>query len=141
MKKISIFFVIIIAFLCSIWYLYNSAKISERNRNEYNSYLENHLNKEISGSDLATLINKSINQNEKNEVLKDGNGIYFDNDTNSISIEIKFKDNDEIIKSEKIYKNGMDKFVELYGNSKFNLKKLEYHNKTKIVKYAYFEEQ
>ncbi len=140
MKKISIFFVIIIAILSSIWYLYNSEKISERNRSEYNSYLENHLNKEISGSDLATLINKSINQNEKNDVLKDGNGIYFDNDTNSISIEIKFKDNDSIIKGELISKNGTERFVELYGNAQFKLTKLEYHKQTKIVKYAYFEE-
>lgn len=140
MKKFSIFFVIIIAFFCAIWYFYNSIKISERNRNEYNSYLESHLNKEISGTDLASFINKSIDQNEKNNVLKDENGIYYDNDTNSISIEIKFKDNDSVIKSELISKNDTYKFVELYGNTKFKLTKLEYHKKTKIIRYAYFEE-
>ena len=116
-------------------------KLQHQEKKVYNGYLESNLNKDISGTDLASLINKSANLNEQNDVLKDSNGIYIDNKQNSISIEIKFKDNDEIIKSEKIYNNGMDKFVELYGNSKFNLKKLEYHNKTKIAKYAYFEEQ
>ena len=116
-------------------------KLQYQEKNVYNGYVERNLNKDISGTDLASLINKSANLNEQNDVLKDSNGNYIDNKQNSISIEIKFIENDEIIKSEKIYANGMDKFVELYGNSKFNLKKLEYHNKTKIAKYAYFEEQ
>ena len=141
MKKILIFFVVVIAILCTIWYIYSMHKLQRQEKNVYNKYLESNLNKDISGTDLASLINKSANLNEQNNVLKDSNGFYIDNKQNSISIEIKFIDNDEIIKSEKIYANGMDKFVELYGNSKFYLKKLEYHNKTKIVKYAYFEEQ
>ena len=113
----------------------------EKNINFFCSCYCNFMYNMVHLQDLASLINKSANLNEQNNVLKDSNGNYIDNKQNSISIEIKFIDNDEIIKSEKIYANGMDKFVELYGNSKFNLKKLEYHNKTKIVKYAYFEEQ
>ena len=132
MKKILIFFVVVIAILCTIWYIYSMHKLQRQEKNVYNKYLESNLNKDISGTDLASLINKSANLNEQNDVLKDSNGNYIDNKQNSISIEIKFIDNDEIIKSEKIYANGMDKFVELYGNSKFN---------TKIAKYAYFEEQ
>ena len=141
MKKILIFFVVVIAILCTIWYIYSMHKLQRQEKNVYNKYLESNLNKDISGTDLASLINKSANLNEQNNVLKDSNGNYIDNKQNSISIEIKFIDNDGIIKSEKIYANGMDKFVALYGNSKFNLKKIEYHNKNKIVKYAYFEEQ
>lgn len=141
MKKTLIFFVVIVAILCAIWYIYSMSKLQLQEKNAYNKYLEGILNKDISGTDLASLINKSVNLNEQNDVLKDGNGIYIDNKQNSINIEIKFKDNDGIIQYEKIYKSGMDKFVELYGNSKFNLKKIEYHNKTKIIKYAYFEEQ
>ena len=140
MKKILIFFVVIIAILCTIWYIYNIDKIKLQEKNAYNKYLESILNKEINGTDLASFINKSFNLNEKNEVLKDGNGIYIDNKKNSINIEIKFKDSNEIIQSEKIFANGMDKFVGLYGNCKFNLKKIEYNDKTKIIRYAYFEE-
>lgn len=140
MKKILIFFVGIIAILCAIWYIYNNVKINERKKSEYNTYLENHLNKEITGTDLASLINKSINLNEKNDVQKDENGIYIDNETNSINIEIKFKDDDDIVKTEMISKKGMDKFVSLYSNVNFKLTKIEYHEKTKIIKYAFFEE-
>jgi len=141
MKKISIFFVGVIAIFCTIWYINSIVKLNLQEKKAYNKFLETNLGKDISGTDLASFINKSSNLNEQNNVLKDGNGVYIDNKQNSINIEIKFKDNDEVIQSEKIVKNGMDKFVELYGNSKFKLVKIDYHSKTKIVKYAYFEEQ
>jgi hypothetical protein len=141
MKKISIFFVGVIAIFCTIWYINSIVKLNLQEKKAYNKFLETNLGKDISGTDLASFINKSSNLNEKNNVLKDDNGIYIDNKQNSINIEIKFKDDDEVIQSEKIVKNGIDKFVELYGDSKFKLIKIDYHSKTKIVKYAYFEEQ
>ena len=94
MKKILIFFVVVIAILCTIWYIYSMHKLQRQEKNVYNKYLESNLNKDISGTDLASLINKSANLNEQNNVLKDSNGNYIDNKQNSISIEIKFIDND-----------------------------------------------
>lgn len=139
MKKISIIFVIIIAILGMFCYIYSQKKISQNemvaNNKEYTSLLET----EIAGTDLATLINKTINKNESNEVQKE-NGTYIENDTNSIIIEIKFIDSENTIRMESIYKNEVSKFIELYGSSKFKCTKVELHEKTNYVKYLYFEE-
>lgn len=140
MKKILTFFVIIIAILGIIWYIYVEAKISENQKIGFNNYYEQLKDKEINGSELASIINKVIDYNEKNETEKDNNGVYISNDENSLNLEIKFKDNDNIIKSEKIYSVGMQQFIELYRTSSFKLSKITYHSKSKLIKYLYFEE-
>ena len=101
---------------------------------------EQYLNKEIYGLDLATLINKTANKNIKNEVQKDEKGIFVQNDTNSIEIEIYIKDNDTTYKMETFYNSGTEQFVQYYGNVYFKCSKIEYHGKTKKIKYVLFEQ-
>ena len=131
---------IVIAILCMIWYSYENSKIKTNQKIAYNSEYETILNKEIDGNKLATIINKVININENNFTEKDENGMYQSNDANSINIEIKFIDNDNKIRFEKISNKEISKFISLYGTHKFILKKIEYHKKTELVKYLYFEE-
>lgn len=140
MKKTVIFLVIVVAILGIIWYSYEKAKINTNEKISYNYEYESLLNKEIDGNRLATIINKASNSNENNYIEKDDNGIYLENDSNSIKIEIQFIDNDNTIKSEKISQNEISKFIGLYGNHTFILTKIEYHSKTKLIKYLYFEE-
>lgn len=140
MKKILIIFVIIIAFLGIIWYIYEEAKITYNQKIGFNNYYEQIKDKDINGADMTSLINRVIDNNEKNEVSKDSDGVFVSNNENSINMEIKFKDNDNVIKVEKIYTMGLQKFTELYRNSKFKLTKIAYHSKSSLVKYLYFEE-
>lgn len=139
MKKIIIFFVTVIAIMGTIWYTYEVSKIDNNKKIALNNNYEKLLNKEITGTELASIINKTAENNINNKVEKDSNGTYINNGTNSINIEIKFKDNDSNIKFEKIYQSGQ-RFVELYNNAKFSLKKINYHQKTKQISYLYFEE-
>ena len=140
MKKIVTFFIIIIAILGIIWYIYEEAKISKNQKIGFNNYYEQLLNKEINGSELTSIINKTIDVNERNEVKKNGRGIYISNNNNSVNIEIKFLDNDNNIKFERLYENGMQRFLELYRDAKFKLTRVDYHQKTNLVKYLFFEE-
>ena len=105
-----------------------------------NSVYSNLYQKELSGNELATIMNKTLDNNEKNNIEKDENGNYINNNNNSINIEIKFKQSDNIFSMETIYKNQISKFIELYGQVKFKCIKLEYHSKTNMIKYLYFEE-
>lgn len=139
MKKIIVIFVIIIAILGSFCYIYSQKKISQNEVVAYNQQYSSLLNKEILGTDLGTLINKTVDKNKTNEVSEE-NGLFVDNKKNSIIIEIKFIDSDNIIRSENIYLNNTAKFIELYGSSKFKCTKVEFHEKTHMVKYLYFEE-
>ena len=140
MKKFIIFFAVSIIIICIISYIfinykanYNVAKIS-------NLEFENYLNKELYGTDVSTLINRAVDNNEKNSVQKNNKGIYLNNDKNSINIEIKMKDDDSTYKMEMFYKNGIQNFIKYYGNIKFKCTKIEYHQVTKKVKYMLFEQ-
>ena len=132
MKKFIIFFAVSIIIICIISYIfinykanYNVAKIS-------NLEFENYLNKELYGTDVSTLINRAVDNNEKNSVQKNNKGIYLNNDKNSINIEIKMKDDDSTYKMEMFYKNGIQNFIKYYGNIKFKCTKIEYHQVTNI---------
>lgn len=140
MKKYVILAIIIVLSISSIAYLYTKYKSDILQAESNNKMYIEIYNKEISGTEFASIINKTLDRNEKNKVQKNENGIYINNDTNSISIEIKFKDSEETFKVEQISKNGIENFIKLYSNFKFKCTKIEYHEKTKYIKYLYFEE-
>ena len=140
MKKISIIILCIIAIISGVAYGFANYKAKQGERNINNSIYANLYEKDINGNDLATIINKTLDNNEKNNIEKDENGIYKDNNKNSIKIEIKFKQSDNIISIEKIYNSKISRFIELYGQVMFKCTKIEYHTKTKLGKYLYFEE-
>lgn len=139
-KTLFILLSICIISLIIILYVYNTygkyLVISEKLNNEY----ENYTNNVILGSSLMTLINKSIDQNEKNNVEKNKQNLYIENDTNSIKIEIKFTESDKIYPMEAISKLGSGEFIKNYNSKNFKCTKKEYHSKTGQIKYMLFEE-
>lgn len=140
MKKIFIFLAIIVIIICIIAFQYNSYQRGQSAINSENNEFEQYLEEEIYGIDIATLINKSIDKNEKNNILKDENSYFIQNDSNSIEIEIHIKENDTTYKMEQIYKQGTEQFVQFFLNEKFKSSKVEYHEKTKRIKYILFEQ-
>lgn len=140
MKKIFVFLAIVVVIVCIIAYQYNTYQRRQKSIISANNEFEQYLNKEIYGIDIATLINKSIDLNEKNSISKDENGYFILNDQNSIEIEIHIKDNDTTYKMEQIYKQGVEQFVQFFLNDKFKSSKVEYHEKTKRIKYILFEQ-
>lgn len=140
MKKIFVFLAIVVVIVCIIAYQYNTYQRRQKSIISANNEFEQYLNKEIYGIDIATLINKSIDLNEKNSISKDENGYFILNDQNSIEIEIHIKDNDTTYKMEQIYKQGVEQFVQFFLNDKFKSSKIEYHEKTKRIKYILFEQ-
>lgn len=140
MKKSVIFFIIIIAILGTVWYINSQSKISLNNKIAYNNDYKELKDKEITGIEFASIINKAMDLNVSNQVQKDSKGFYIDNGENSLLIEIKFKDSDIIINAQSVFKNDITKFINIYGNYKFKCTKIEYHNSSKLVKYLYFEE-
>ena len=88
MKKIIIFFAIVVMIVCTITFQINS-KIQEKNQIESENYeFSQYFDKEIYGIDLASIINKAVDTNIKNKVEKNEQGYFINNDKNSIQIEI-----------------------------------------------------
>lgn len=119
MKKIAIFFFIVIVIIVGISYTYLNYKSNYYEAKRENNQFESYYNQEFYGAEVATIINKAIDNNLTNQVQKDNKGKYIENDTNSIKIDIKMLDNDTTYEMETLYTGGMDKFVQYYNEIKF----------------------
>ena len=142
MKK-SIFVILTILFIIVIaisLYIHNAQKL-ENIAIKHNQQYEEYCNKEILGTDLISLINKAIDYNEKNNVKKQDNTIYYiNNNTNSIQITVKFIENDKIIKMENIAEKQTENFIKFFATATFKCNDIQYHKQTKNVKSMYFEQ-
>ncbi len=128
---------ILVAISASIYYNYQKKLILASKINEqYYQYTKN----EIIGSQLMTLINKVSDQNEKNKVQKDEKGRYIQNEEDSIKIDIKFLEAEETYNMEAISHLGSEAFIKNYNSMIFKCTKVEYHEKTKQIKYMLFEQ-
>lgn len=141
MKKIIILIVsIVIVLITTIGYniqVYNKEK---QQAIQQNKVYEQFYNVEVLGTDIATLINKIDDSNYKNNVEKDDKGIYINNNSNSINLEVKFLELEDPISLEKIEKQGINQFVQNFGAMSFKCTKIEYHQATGYIKYMYFEQ-
>ena len=139
-KGITVIVIITIIALLLIGYIFSITKQNNDKIKSHNSTFEKYLGKELYGSDISTIINKAIDINEKNKIEKDKDGKYIENDMNSIKINLKMKDNDNIYAMETIYKNKIEEFMKYYGPIKFKCTNIEYHQKTKMIKKMIFEQ-
>lgn len=141
MKKIILFLISIVIIIVSIIGIkYYSYMVEQKNVIKENAEYEKYKDKEIYGIDIATLINKTVDKNEKNDITKDDDGKYIQNSENSIEIEIYMADNETTYKMEAFYNSGTEQFIQYYGNIKFKCSKIEYHEKTGRIKYILFEQ-
>lgn len=143
MKK-KFFIIMLILFIITIVaiyavYNYRSNMISSQKvNNEYYSY----YNKQMLGTELISIINKTIDMNQKNDIERDSNNYYINNEKNSVKIYVRFiyKDETKTIQMEDIEKGGIEEFVQRYSTASFKCSNIEYHTKTKNVKSLTFEE-
>lgn len=108
--------------------------------NKYNLEYEKYLNKELFGTEIATLISKVIDQNERNNIQKDENGYYINNNQNSIKIDLKMVTIEKTYPMETIYNNQITNFVQNFNQIKFKCIKIEYHEQTGKISKLIFEE-
>ncbi len=141
MKKIILIILAVIIIVVSIIGIkYYSYIVEQNGVNKENAEYEKYKDQEIYGIDLATLINRTVDKNEKNDIEKNENGIFIQNEEDSIEIEIYMQDNETTYKMENIHNVGTEQFVQYYGNIKFKCSNIEYHKKTGKIKYMLFEQ-
>lgn len=147
MKKTILFIsiiLLIIIIICTIKISENTKKIQSIKKE--NAQYEQYAKKEIYGTDVMTLINKAVNQNEKNNVPKDEKENYNQNNKNSIIIEIVMITNEEkqetsTYRMETINKVGITEFISNFNTAKFKITKIDYHNQTGKIKYIEITQQ
>lgn len=140
MKKLIIFLVIVLIIVASVGYIYLNYKATYYEAQKINSQYEGYKDKEIFGTDLATLINKAVDDNIRNDIEKEDTGLYKNNGQDSIRIDILFTDDNEVHSMEEIYNTGTDTFMQYYNQIRFECTKIDHHSKTGRVSYMYFEQ-
>ncbi len=140
MKKIAIFIVIVIIILTTMYYMYMSFQSDIRLAEKENSQFEFYLDRNITGAEIVTLINMITDSNVLNEVEKNSENKYIDNTINSINMDIRFIDDDITYNIEKIFDNGVEKFLIYYGDIEFKSIEIQYHEQTSKIKYMLFEQ-
>ena len=133
---LAIIFIIICVVCLNIIDLQSQKKQIKKENLEYEQY----LNKEVLGTDVATLISKVVDQNEKNKIQKDEKGYYINNNINSIKIDLKMTTINKTYPMEEMYKSKISNFVQNFNLIKFKCINIEYHKSSGKVAKLLFEE-
>lgn len=139
-KNVTIILILFAIVILSLFYAYRTYQSDERKLKDYNNNFEQYANKDISGTEIATILNKAIDNNEKNKIEKDEKQNYIENDENSIKIDIYIKDNDTTYSMETIYNMKVENFINSFSLETFKIDKIEYHEKTNLIKYIMIEQ-
>lgn len=143
MKKTLICLIIVliaITIVVSMWISGNNTKLAKIKEN--NQKYEVYLDKEVFGTDVTTVINKAIDDNEKREIPKDEKDFFIPNDTNSIKVELVMLNGEskETYQMETLNKVGLNGFIKNFNLINFKCSKIEYHEKTKLISKIIFEQ-
>jgi len=139
-NTIIIFAIIFIIIISSVYGIYLEYQSKTRQMAKYNQEYEAYLDKTMLGTEVVTVMNKAIDQNEQNKISKDEKGYYADNNENSIKIYLKMITIDKTYPMEEFYKNGMTTFVKNFNLIEFKCSEIEYHEKTGLIKQMTFEQ-
>lgn len=138
-KLLVILGIFIIILLFAVYLLYNYRK-DVIQMQSFNRQYEVYYDKTILGTDLATVLNKAMDHNKRNDIKKDSKDRYYIETEKSLLIEIKFSEKEEIVKMEDILSKEIETFISFYGAASFKCTKIEYHESNKQVKSLYFEQ-
>ena len=139
-RNIILFILLLILILIFVYYQVINTKNKKKEITKFNEEFEQYTNKEIYGTNIATIINKAIDYNEKNKVTKDEKGYYISNEKSSIIIELEMINKENIVtyRMEQISNLGIEKFL----SSNFNLiyfksTNIQYHKNGRISKIVF----
>jgi uncharacterized protein YpmS len=141
MKKTILIIIIIVTMIVLFITAFVMNNNAERDQiKKDNLKYETYLDKTVNGADIASLINKIVEENKKNSILVDEKGLYIDNGENSVRMDIKMITIDKVYPMETIIKNNITFFIQNFGSIEFNCTNIEYHQKTGRVSTLIFEE-
>lgn len=140
MKKNIIYIVIaLIIIIVPIMIIVSNYKQTQNEINKFNLIYEKYKTGKYYGSEIGSIINNAINNNEKNEIEKDENGFYIDDDKYCIKILIQLKSDEELktYEMENLEKLGIDRFVKNFNLEQFECSEITYNSVGRINKIVF----
>lgn len=135
-----IVFAVIFVIICITCITLINIRTEKTEIKKENMEYEKYIDKEISGTELATVIGKAIDSNKRNNIQKDDKGYYIDNGENSIKIDLKMTTINKTYPMEEIYNKEITNFVQNFNFISFKCISIEYHEKTGKISKLVFEE-
>ena len=126
---------VVIVAIFGTWYNKNMQELKDIKK--FNEGFKEYIDKEITGVDLTTVLNKAIENNNKNKIEKNSDGTYIEDDNNSIKILVKPTKDGKYYPMEAFEKVGMMDFTKNFGGLVFKSVKVEYHLNGRISKITY----
>lgn len=145
MKKILIIIlisVITIITICFAWYIeYSKQQLAVKKvNNEFLMYQKSM----VKINTIVSLMNRAIDLNNKNNIPKDENNVYQENDKNSIKVYLEVKTSNSKMEMEKLMldkKAGVEKVEYAFSDLIFEMSDVQYHQKTGQIKSITFKEK
>lgn len=139
-KTLFILIAIFIVLLSAIIFKLNTNIVKQTDLKKFNSYYTEYLDKTFFGSEVATIISKAIDNNEKYNISKDENDMYISDNSYSIKIYINIVGSKKTYEMETINKVGITQFISNFNTLEFTCTKINYHDSTKRVSEMYISE-
>ena len=137
--KRTVLYILIAVFLIVLVLYVNISNAIEKQRkaDNFNYQFEMYKDRDLSGTEIATIINKAIDNNERNNITKDEKGFYIDNNETSIKVElnmISYNKEGEVVyntyQMEAVNGLGITTFLSNYNTATFRCANIDYHQKT-----------
>lgn len=128
----------IVIILVFISYKYIQYQSTQREAIKYNQDFLQYNRNNLYGTDITSVINKAISNNEENKIEKDESGEYISDELKSIKIYINFEEEGSTYAMEKLYKRGIQDFTKLFGGVRFKCTNVKYHSNGKVSE-MYFQ--
>lgn len=143
MKKVFILLLVVVIVIIAplvLWISNYREQVGEINR--FNLEYEKYKEKIVLGTEVASLINNAVDNNEKYEIIKNEEGIYQDDDKYCMRVEVVINSvtNEEqtITHSmESIYSLGIDRFVKNFNLLEFKCIDITYNSLGRVNKIVF----
>ena len=138
-KTLIIMLILFVAILAAVSIAVVDLQQTGKQVKQFNQIFEEYKDKSLLGSEVASLINKAIDNNEKNQISKNDKGIYQEDGKYSVQILVKLEKEGEYFTMERINALKITEFVKNFSLQDFKCTGIEYHKETKRVSKVYFE--
>ena len=141
MKKILIVLIsLLIIVLAMLFVVIKNNESMQADTLKFNKQYEIYLNNIVKGTEIATVINKATDNNEKYEIAKDEKNRYIQDNKYSIKISVKFVDSEKYYDMEAISGLGIEEFISNFSQLNFKCTEISYHKQTNRVSKLIFTE-
>lgn len=133
---LTLFIIIIVVLAVNL----KAVQDDEKALKEFNYEYEQYLEKEVYGTEVTTIINKAIENNKNHNIQKDEKGMYINDESYCIKVELNMITVEKTYQMEQLYNVGLTEFVKNFNIIKFKCTNIEYHKKTGRISKIVFTE-